>query len=328
MNTIHNRQVVCDTLMALAEKDKEIVVLCSDSRGSASLGPFAEKYPRRFVETGIAEQNIVGIAAGLAACGKKPFVASPACFLTMRSAEQVKLDVAYSRTNVKLLGISAGISYGALGMSHHSLQDIALLRSIPGILIAVPADRHEAACMTGALSDYVGPAYMRLGRNPVEDVYPSADYGFQLGKAVTLHEGNDLAILTFGETVRIALDAAELLASRGIGCRVVNMHTLKPLDTEAIIAAAQETDAILTIEEHSIFGGFGAAVSEIVVQNRPVPMRLLGIPDEPAIPGKTREVFEHYGISPENLCREAEELLRRKHSSGEGVVGQNPKAGR
>ena len=312
MNKIHNRQVVCETLMTLAEKDSDIVVLCSDSRGSASLAPFADKFPGQFVETGIAEQNLVGIAAGLAASGKKPFVASPACFLTMRSAEQVKVDVAYSHTNVKLLGISAGISYGALGMSHHSLQDIALLRAIPGILIAVPADRHEAKRVTEALAQYVGPAYIRLGRNPVEDVYPSADYAFELGKAITVHNGNDLSIITFGETVRIAMDAAELMKQKGINCRVINMHTIKPLDTECIIRAAQETGAIMTIEEHSIHSGFGAAVAEAVVQHQPVPMKIMGIPDEPAIPGKSKEVFAHYGISPENLCLEAEKLIGRK----------------
>lgn len=313
MNTIHNRQVVCETLMRIAEKDRDIIVLCSDSRGSASMTAFSEKYPDQFVETGIAEQNIVGIAAGLAASGKKPFVASPACFLTMRSAEQVKIDVAYSNTNVKLLGISAGISYGALGMSHHSLQDIALLRAIPGILIVVPVDRHEAGRATEALTQYEGPAYMRLGRNPVEDVYPSPNYDFELGKAITLRDGKDISIITFGETVKIALDTAELLAGRGIGCRVINMHTIKPLDCQSIVQAAAQTGAIMTIEEHSIYGGFGAAVSEVVVQNMPVPMKIMGIPDEPAIPGRTKEVFAHYGIHPENLCAEAEKLIRIKN---------------
>lgn len=313
MNTIHNRQAVCDTLVRLAEKDRDIVVLCSDSRGSASMTDFCKKYPERFIETGIAEQNIVGIAAGLASSGKKPFVASPACFLTMRSAEQVKVDLAYSNTNVKLLGISAGISYGALGMTHHSLQDIALLRAIPGILIVVPADRHEAVRVTQAMAEYAGPAYIRLGRNPVEDVYSSAEYDFKLGKAVKLLDGNDLSIITFGETVRTALDTAKILSGRGIGCRVLNMHTIKPLDQLSIIHAAKETGAILTIEEHSIFGGLGAAVSEVVVQNEPVPVKIMGIPDEPAVPGKSGEVLAHYGIHPENLCREAVKLIARKN---------------
>jgi len=314
MNTIHNRQVVCETLIDIAKEDRDIIVLCSDSRGSASMKPFADKYPDQFIETGIAEQNIVGIAAGLAASGKKPFVASPACFLTTRSAEQIKVDVSYSNTNVKLLGISAGISYGALGMSHHSLQDIAFLRAIPNILIVVPADRFEARLVTEALVRYQGPAYMRLGRNPVEDVYTSGDYEFQLGKAITLRDGDSLSIITFGETVRIALDAAILMANRGINCRVINMHTIKPIDKECIIRAAKETGAIMTIEEHSILSGFGAAVAEVVVQNCPVPMKIMGIPDEPAIPGKSKEVFAYYGISPENLCVEAEKLINIKRN--------------
>ena len=312
MNTIHNRRVVCETLIELSEKDRDIVVLCSDSRGSASMAPFAEKFPSQFIETGIAEQNIVGIAAGLAASGKKPYVASPACFLTTRAAEQIKIDVAYSNTNVKLLGISAGISYGALGMTHHSLQDIALLRAIPGILIAVAADRHEAKRLTEAFNEYTGPAYMRIGRNPVEDVYDSDDYDFQLGKAITMRDGNSLSIITFGETVKTALEAAELMSTRGIDCRIINMHTIKPLDNDCILKAANETGAIITIEEHSIFGGFGAAVAETIVQNCPVPMKIMGIPDEPAVPGKSREVFAYYGISPENLCIEAEKLIKMK----------------
>lgn len=316
MNTIHNRQVVCETLMEIAEVDQNIVVLCSDSRGSASMKPFADKYPDRFIETGIAEQNIVGIAAGLAASGKKPFVASPACFLTMRSAEQIKMDVSYSNTNVKLLGISAGISYGALGMSHHSLQDIALLRAIPNVMIVVPADRFEARLATKALSQYTGPAYMRLGRNPVEDVYASCKYEFQLGKAVTLRDGDSLSIITFGETVRIALYAAELMSQHGINCRVINMHTIKPIDKDCIIKAAKETGAIITIEEHSVLSGFGAAVAETVVQDHPVPMKIMGIPDEPAIPGKSKEVFAHYGINPDNLCLEAEKLIYMKRNGG------------
>jgi len=314
MNKIHNRQVVCDTLIEMAKEDRDIVVLCSDSRGSASMKPFADTYPDRFIEVGIAEQNIVGVAAGLAASGKKPFVASPACFLTTRAAEQIKVDVSYSNTNVKLIGISAGISYGALGMSHHSLQDIAYMRAVPNITIVVPADRFESRLATEAITRHKGPVYMRIGRNPVEDVYTSGDYEFQLGRAVTLRDGDSVSIITFGETVRIALDAAEMMADRGINCRVINMHTIKPIDENCIIRAAKETGAIITIEEHSVLSGFGAAVAEIVVQNCPVPMKIMGIPDEPAIPGKSKEVFAYYGISPENICLEAEKLIKRKRN--------------
>lgn len=302
--------------MELAEKDKDIMVLASDSRGSAAMAPFAKAYPDRFVETGIAEQNIVGIAAGLAHSGKKPFVTSPACFLSMRSIEQIKVDVAYSNTNVKLIGISGGISYGALGMSHHSLQDIATARAIPNLAVILPADRHETRRMTKALAVYKGGVYVRIGRNPVADVYEREDDGeFVIGKAVTLRQGEDVTIIAAGETVRVSLDASAVLKARGIGCRVLNMHTIKPLDKDAVLAAARETGHIITVEEHSIHGGLGAAVAEVVVQHHPVPMRIVGIPDEPAVAGKTAEVFRHYGITAENLADMAEQLIRR---SGEG----------
>lgn len=311
MNKIPNRQVICETLMELAKTDQDITVLASDSRGSAAMAPFASTYPQQFVEVGIAEQNIVGMAAGLAHSGKKTFVTSPACFLSMRSIEQIKVDVAYSRTNVKLIGISGGVSYGALGMSHHSLQDIAVARAIPGLAIVLPADRHETKKLTEALVNYDGGVYVRIGRNAVEDVYESEEYPFEIGKAVTLKEGNDITIIATGETVRIAVDAAEALKAEGIQARVLNMHTIKPLDEAAIIAAANETGAIITLEEHSIYGGLGAAVAEVVVQHQPVPMKVLGIPDEPAIAGKTNEVFQHYGITKENITQIALELIDR-----------------
>ncbi|MFB5760869.1 transketolase family protein [Paenibacillus medicaginis] len=311
MNKIPNRQVICETLLELAKDDHDIMVLASDSRGSAMMAPFASTLPEQFVEVGIAEQNIVGMSAGLAHSGKKPFVTSPACFLSMRSIEQIKVDVAYSGTNVKLIGISGGVSYGALGMSHHSVQDIAVARAIPGLAVILPADRHETKKMTEALVNYNGGVYVRIGRNPVEDVYESDDYPFEIGKAVTMKEGTDLTIIAAGETVRVALDAAEALASEGVSCRVLNMHTIKPLDEAAIIAAARETGHIITVEEHSIFGGLGAAVAEVVVQNQPVPMKVLGIPDEPAIAGKSAEVFQHYGITGENIKQIALELINK-----------------
>ncbi|WP_217597458.1 transketolase family protein [Cohnella sp. GbtcB17] len=310
-NTIPNRQVICDTLLELAKDDRDIMVLASDSRGSAAMAPFAKAYPDQFVEVGIAEQNIVGISAGLAHSGKKPFVTSPACFLSMRSIEQIKVDVAYSATNVKLVGISGGVSYGALGMSHHSVQDLAVSRAIPGLSVILPADRHETKRMTEALVKHEGGAYIRIGRNPVEDVYESDDYEFVIGKAVTLREGGDLTIIAAGETVRIALDAHEALKEAGVSCRVINMHTIKPLDEEAVVKTAAETGHIITVEEHSIHGGLGAAVAEVVVQHKPVPMRILGIPDEPAIAGKSAEVFEHYGISAGNIKKIALDLLGR-----------------
>lgn len=229
----------------------------------------------------------------------------------MRSIEQIKVDVAYSRTNVKLIGISGGVSYGALGMSHHSVQDIAVARAIPGLAIVLPADRHETKKLTEALVKYDGGVYVRIGRNPVEDVYESDDYPFEIGKAVIVQEGSDITIIAAGETVRVALDAAKALSENGVSARVINMHTIKPLDEEAIIAAARETGRIITVEEHSIYGGLGAAVAEVVVQHHPVPMKVLGIPDEPAIAGKTAEVFRHYGLTGGNIKQIALELINK-----------------
>lgn len=310
-NKIANRQAISDTLLTIGKEDSNILVLTSDSRGSASMVKFGEELPDQLVEIGIAEQNLVGVAAGLAHSGKKPFVASPACFLSMRSIEQIKVDVAYSGTNVKLIGISGGISYGALGTSHHSVQDLAVTRAIPGLDVMMPADRHEAKKMVEALVDYQRPVYIRVGRNPVEDCYLSEDYEFEIGKAVEMKVGTDLTIMATGETVRIALDSARDLQKEGIHARVLNFHTIKPLDEAAIIKAAKETGKIITIEEHSIYGGLGAAVAEVVVQHCPVPVKIVGIPDEPAIAGKSSEVFKHYGLSVENIKNITKEWLAK-----------------
>jgi transketolase len=310
-NQVANRQAISETLLAIGKENSDLLVLTSDSRGSASMVKFGEVLPDQIVEVGIAEQNLVGIAAGLAHSGKKPFAASPACFLSMRSIEQIKVDVAYSQTNVKLIGISGGVSYGALGMSHHSLQDLAVTRAIPGLDVMMPADRHEAKKMIEALVDYDRPVYLRVGRNPVEDCYLNDDYEFEIGKAVEMKTGNDLTIIATGETVRIALDSARELQEEGVNARVLNFHSIKPLDESAIIKAAKETHQIITIEEHSIYGGLGSAVAEVVTQNCPVPMKIIGIPDEPAIAGKSAEVFEYYGLSVGNVKTVAKELLAK-----------------
>lgn len=305
---VSNRQAICDKLIELAKTDKDIVVLTSDSRGSAGLTPFADAYPDRIIETGIAEQNIVGIAAGLAKCGKKPVVASPACFLSMRSAEQVKVDVAYSRSNVMLLGISGGISYGALGMSHHSVQDIALMRAIPGIDVIIPADRFESANVVEEWVHNPRPAYVRIGRNPVEDVFNSEHTEYKPGKATVLRYGSEAYIIATGETVKIALDAASVLKKEGVSVGVINMHTLKPLDEDTVKKASDISKIIVTIEEHSIYGGLGSAVGQIISNYRPIKVANIAIPDEPAVAGTTSEVFAHYGLTAERIV----ELIKRE----------------
>lgn len=299
---ISNRQAVCDVLLALAAKDKSITVLTSDSRGSSNLGEFAQIFPKQHVETGIAEQNLVGIAAGLASVGKKPIAASPACFLTMRSIEQIKVDVAYSHMPVLLYGISGGISYGALGMSHHSLQDIATLSAIPGIDVMIPADRFEAAAMVSEWVVNPRPAYLRVGRNPVEDVYDDENIGYVAGKATEIASGNDACIIATGEMVYQAKRAAALLQAQGIRARVLNMHTIKPLDGEAIRAAC-DTGLIVTMEEHSVFGGLGSVVCRVVAEHNPVPVKVYAIPDEPTIAGTSQEVFAYYGLTAEKVAQ-------------------------
>lgn len=309
MNKIANRKVICDVLIEHAKTDKDIVVLCSDSRGSASLKPFFEAFPEQSVEAGIAEQDLVGIAAGLASCGKKPFAASPASFLTTRSYEQCKVDCAYSDTNVKLIGISGGISYGALGMSHHSAQDIAAMSAIPNMRVYLPSDRFQTAKLMEALLQDKKCAYIRVGRNPVEDVYTEDNCPFNMNKANFLREGSDAALIACGEMVRPCLDAADLLAADGIHVSVVDMYCVKPLDKEAVIKAATNAKLVLTAEEHSPFGGLGSMVSQVVAANVPVKVINVALPDEPVITGTSKEVFQYYGMTGEGIAKRVKEAL-------------------
>lgn len=240
MSKIANKQMICEVLMEAARTDKDIVALCSDSRGSGSFTPFADTYPEQFVETGIAEQNLVSISAGLAKCGKKPYAVSPACFLSTRSYEQAKVDAAYSNTNVKLIGISGGISYGALGMSHHSAQDIAAMAAIPNMRVYIPSDHLQTRELIKALLKDEKPAYIRVGRNAVEPVYEEGNVPFEMDRATVVCEGTDIAIIACGEMVKPARDAAELLKEKGISASVIDMYCIKPLDRNAVIDAAQK----------------------------------------------------------------------------------------
>lgn len=309
-NTIPNRQAICDTLLARAAQDKDIVVLCSDSRGSASLSRFADTFPDQFVEVGIAEQDLVSIAAGLARCGKKAFAASPACFLSTRSYEQAKVDCAYSNTNVTLIGISGGVSYGALGMSHHSAQDIAAMSALPNMRVYLPSDRFQTAKLVEALLQDEKPAYLRVGRNAVEDVYTEDACPFAMDKATWLREGEDVAIIACGEMVRPALDAAEALAAEGITATVLDMYCVKPLDKEVVLRAAQKAKAVLTVEEHAPYGGLGSMVAQVVAENCPRKVKNLTLPDAPVITGTSKEVFAYYGLDAAGIAAAARELVR------------------
>ncbi len=304
-----NKEVICDVLLEQAAHDKDIVVLCSDSRGSGSMTAFANTYPKQFVEMGIAEQNLVSVSAGLANCGKKAFAVSPASFLTTRSMEQIKVDVAYSYTNVKLIGISGGISYGALGMTHHSNNDIAVVSSIPKMRTYIPSDSHQTRLLVEALLQDNKPAYIRVGRNAVADVYEEGHVPFTLDKATVVQDGNDVAIIACGEMVKAAQDAGKQLAAEGISTRVIDMYCLKPLDTQAIIDAARDCRAIVTIEEHVAWGGLGAMVSQTVCGTVPCPVRSLTLPDEPVITGKSQQVFDYYGLNADGIVKAVKELL-------------------
>lgn len=309
MNTIPCRKMFTDTLVELAKQNKDIVAVTTDARGSVTLDSFAKELPDQFVELGIAEQNAVGVAAGLASAGKKAFVCGPACFYVARSLEQVKVDVAYSANPVKILGVSGGVSYGALGFSHHSLHDIAVLRTFPGMHVVLPCDIHQTRKLVEQLIDYPHPVYIRVGRNAVPNVYENANVEFKIGKANQLTEGNDLTIIGTGETVYHCCEAAKTLKEKGINARVIDMHTLKPFDSEIVKKAAVETGRIITVEEHSIYGGLGSAVAEIVAQHHPVPVKILGIPDEFAIHGKPLEIFHYYGIDAEGIVSTAFGML-------------------
>jgi len=297
------------TLLELAKADREIVAITSDSRGSGKLGPFGETLPKHLIEVGIAEQNLVGTAAGLAAAGKKAFAVSPACFLTARSLEQIKNDICYSNVPAKVIGISAGVSYGALGSTHHSLHDLAALRAIHNITILVPADNFETREAIRAVAKASHPVYVRFGKAPMYSLHRT-DANFEIGKAITLRPGKDVAFIGTGETVIHCLLAATKLAERGLDCRVVSMHTVKPLDMEAVLAAGRECRAVITVEEHSIHGGLGEACAAVLLQAAvSVPFRIVGIPDEDTVTGSQADIFRHYGLNMEVLAERALQML-------------------
>ena len=309
MNKIPNRQAICETLMEHAKTDKDLVVLCSDSRGSASLTPFFNEFPQQSVEVGIAEQNLVSISAGLASCGKKPWCASPASFVSTRSYEQCKVVVAYSRTNVKIIGISGGVSYGALGMSHHSAQDIAAMSAIPGMRVYLPSDRHQTKKLVEALLRDEQGAYIRVGRNPVEDLYTEERCPFEMDRATVLAEGTDVLLVACGEMVRPAWEAARLLEKEGVSAAVLDMYCVKPLDTETLLRYTERVKAVVTVEEHAPFGGLGSMVAQAVAEHCPKKVKCLALPDAPVITGTSREVFDPYGLNAGGIAGAVRELL-------------------
>lgn len=300
MNKITNRQAICDTLLSAAKEDKDIVVVCSDSRGSASLAPFAEQFPHQFVEMGIAEQNLVTVSAGLASCGKKVFAASPACFLSTRGYEQAKVDVAYSKANVTLIGISGGVSYGALGMTHHSCQDIAALAALPDMRVYIPSDRFMTNKLVEALLRDEHPAYIRVSRTASVDIYTD-HMDFILDKANVVEEGKDVLIVACGEMVHYASEAAKLLKQKGVSTTVLDMYCIKPMDKSTLLNRAQEVRLVVTVEEHSPYGGMGSIVCQILSEHCPKKVVNIALPDGHLIAGENHEIFAHYGLDGQGI---------------------------
>lgn len=307
MNKVTNRQVICDTLLAAAKEDRNIIVACSDSRGSGSMTAFFEQFPAQSVEVGIAEQDLVSISAGLAACGKKVFAVSPACFLSTRSYEQAKVDVAYAETNVTLVGISGGISYGALGMTHHSLQDIAAMSALPGMRVYLPSDRFQTKAVVEELLQDEKPAYIRVSRSASEDLY-SEDTVFS-GGAKVLKEGKDVLFVACGELVAPCLHAAELLEKEGISAGVVDAYRVKPLNEELILKAAEGVRLVAAAEEHSPYGGLFSMTAQLFSSKCPKKVVGLTMPDGHIVTGTQSEAFQYYGLTAEGIARRVKKEL-------------------
>lgn len=304
------RESFGEAVTALAEQNPDIVVLDADLAEATKTGIFRKKYPDRFIDCGIAESNMVGIAAGLAACGKVPFAASFAMFSAGRAFEQVRNSVGYPHLNVKIVGSHAGISVGEDGATHQCCEDIALMRTIPGMVVLNPCDHYEMQAAVKAAAEYTGPVYLRLGRLAVESVHNNEDYRFELGKGITLRDGGDLTIAATGLMVQEAVKAADSLKAQGINARVLDIHTIKPLDTDLILKAAKETGRLLVVEEHSVIGGLGEAVASYLSETCPVPVKKLGVNDVFGHSGPAVDLLKEFGLSAENIEVMAKELLK------------------
>lgn len=295
----------------LGEKNENVVALCADLIGSLKMNNFAKKYPNRFVQTGIAEANMIGLAAGLATSGKIPFAGTFAVFASGRTYDQIRLTAAYSNKNVKIAASHSGISVGEDGASHQMIEDIALMRALPNMVVINPCDFNQTKAATLAAAEYVGPVYLRFGRPKVPNFTPD-NQDFEIGKAVALNEGTDVTIIATGHPVWQAIEAAQQLEKQGVSVDLINIHTIKPLDEQAIINSAAKTGAVVTVEEHSIYGGLGEAVANVLSHNKPVPMQMVGINDTFGESGTTDELFEKYGLTKENIISKAQKAMKMK----------------
>lgn len=305
------RDAFASTLLDLAEADARVVAVCNDSVGSSKLGAFKRRFPDRLINVGIAEQNMVGVAAGLANGGKVPFVCAASCFLTARALEQIKTDLAYAKAKVVLCGMSSGMAYGELGPTHHSIEDLAWTRSIADLAVVVPADPEQTKQATECAYRHQGPLFLRLSRMGVPALYDSS-YTFALGRSDELRPGRDLTFVSHGTLLARCLEAAEALTGFGISARVLNMACLRPFDRQAVVAAAEQTGAIVTVEEHTTNGGLGGAVAEVVVEHAPVPMALMGVPGVFAPTGSAEYLLGHFGLDVDGLVRTARKVVARK----------------
>lgn len=301
------RESFGETVTALAAEYPEIVVLDADLAAATKTGIFKKAYPERFFDCGIAECNMVGIAAGLAACGKIPFAASFAMFSAGRAFEQVRNSVGYPHLNVKIVGSHAGISVGEDGASHQCCEDIGLMRTIPGMVILNPADHYEMKAAVKAAIEYEGPVYLRLGRLAVESFNNNDDYTFELGKGITLREGDEIAVVATGLMVSEALKAVDALKAEGINARLINIHTIKPLDEDIILKAAKETGKIVTVEEHNVIGGLGDAVASVLSQKCPTPLVKIGVNDEFGHSGPAVELLKEFGLCADHIAQVVKE---------------------
>ncbi len=311
MDTLATRMAFGKELLTLAETNKDFV-LCNADTKTCGLETFGKLYPEREFSFGIAEQNLIGGAAGLAACGNKVYLATFGVFASMRACEQVRTFVCYPNLNVTIIGTHAGLQVGGDGATHAAIEDVSIMRSFPNMTVVQPADAVSARSLARASVDFIGPLYIRLHRNPVPDVY-GEDYRFEFGKARTVAEyGTDMTMIVSGILLQKALQAAELLKAQGIGVRVVDMSTIKPLDKNAVICAAKETGAIMTIEDHTVLGGLGSAVSEVVVQSFPVPMTIVGIQDRFGESGDPELLYRDHGMDVTSIVEKAKALVHRK----------------
>lgn len=306
-----NLEIFAETLLQEAKLNNNIVAVTSDSRGSGKLVPFGQQLPYQLIEVGIAEQNLVGVCAGLSAAGKKVFGVSPSSFLTARSLEQIKNDIAYSNQPVVLVGISAGISYGQLGATHHSIHDFAVLRAINNMTIVSPADNFETAEVIKQSLNYDKPLFIRYGKKPTLNLHKKGQK-FEIGKAIVVNQGDDIVLIATGETVQRAYLASQILKKEGLNSTVISMHTIKPFDKETFLEAVSDAKVLISLEEHSIYGGLGEMCGSILSQEKiNINFKILGIPDEYMINGSQSEVLDYYDMEPNKISELAKALMNR-----------------